>query len=110
MKIVSEENDTAKFFRDITVGERSVKSFKGKDGRTLFLLSSISKLLGYGDPNKLASLLDDDRKLKLVFDSGNGVYLSWFVDVLGLVSLIIKSRKLSESTKMDFINNYFILN
>lgn len=109
MRIIGGENLEAKPFKEIAVGDIKVKCFKDPDGKNTFLLSSISKVLGYGDPNKLAKLLSEERKRKLIFDSGNGIYLSWFVDSLGLVSLIMKSRKLDDKIKFDFINNYFEL-
>lgn len=110
MKIIGGgENLEAKPFKEIVVGDSKVKCFKDSGGKNVFLLSSISKVLGYGDPNKLSSLLSEERKRKLIVDSGNGIRLSWFVDSLGLVSFIMKSRKLSDKIKFDFINNYFVL-
>lgn len=103
------ENLEAKPFMEIAIGDTKVKCFKDYDGKTVFLLSSISKVLGYGDSNKLSNLLSEERKKKLIMDSGNGIRLSWFVDSLGLVNLIIKSRKLDDKIKFDFINNYFVL-
>lgn len=109
MRIIGRDDLKANLLKEITVGNAKVKCFKDVGDREVFLLSSISKVLGYGDPNKLASLLSDERKTKLIVDSGNGIHLSWFVDTLGLVSLIMKSRKLDDKIKFEFVNNHFVL-
>lgn len=109
MRVIDLNGKSATYFKDIDVGGSKVKSFKDENGEIVFGLSSISKILGYGDPNKLSSLLGENRKKKLSIDSGNGIYPSWVVDSLGLASLIIKSRKLDESIKLEFIKKYLIL-
>lgn len=110
MRVINVNGKVATYLKDLDVCGKKVKSFRDENGEIVFGLSSISKVLGYGDPNKLSSLLGESRKKKLVVDSGNGIFPSWFVDSLGLVSLIIKSRKLDESMKLEFIEKYFILN
>lgn len=109
MKIIGGENLEVKPSTEITVGDNKVKCYVDVNGEKVFSLPSIAKILGYGDSNKLSHLLDDKRRRKLIVDSGNGMRLSWFVDSLGLVSLIMKSRKLDDKIKLNFINKYFIL-
>ena len=110
MKVIGyNKGEVAKYVKEIDVCGKKIKIFKGEDDNMMFSLPSIAKMLGYGDANKSASLLSEERKKKLVIDSGNGVVSSWFVDVFGLVSIIIKSRKLGDELKLEFINNYFSL-
>ena len=109
MRIIGGENLEVKPFKEITVGDDKIRCYKDVNGEKVFSLPSIAKILGYGDSNKLSYLLDEERKKKLILDSGNGMRLSWFVDSLGLVSLIMKSRKLDENVKFDFVNKYFVL-
>ena len=106
MKIIGyNKGKVARYVKDIDVGGKKIKIFKDDDDNMMFGLPSIAKMLGYGDANKLASLLSEERKKKLVVDSGNGVVSSWFVDAFGLVSIIIKSRKLGDELKLEFIKS-----
>lgn len=109
MKIIGGKNLEVKPFKEIAVGDNKVKCYRDVNGETVFSLPSIAKILGYGDSNKLSHLLDEERKKKLIVDSGNGMRLSWFIDSLGLVNLVMKSRKLDDNVKLNFVNNYFVL-
>ena len=65
--------------------------------------SDVVDNLGYENINKMVRLVGDDNKIKLHKRVNNYLYVTWYIDEIGLMDLIFKSRRKSISNLKKLI-------
>ena len=91
-----------KFVRKISIGNIELDLYTF-DGRNLLMSSDVVDKLGYENINKMIRLIEDDNKIKLHKKVSNYLYVTWYIDEIGLMDLIFKSRRRSISNLKKLI-------